>query len=88
MNYAFQLALNFSDILSNRPLGTSHCSRNNLLEELTSPEIDELRDTFQMFTPHSPNVGTRTHRSASVDKDISSRGKISFACEKTNFSLL
>ncbi|EYC06588.1 hypothetical protein Y032_0075g973 [Ancylostoma ceylanicum] len=82
-----KLALDFSDILSNRPLGTSHCSHNNMLEELTSPEIDELRDTFQMFTPHSPNFSNRTRRSGSVDKDIDNRSKFLYSNER-NLSFL
>ncbi|CAJ0588823.1 unnamed protein product [Cylicocyclus nassatus] len=66
-----KLALDFSDILNNRPIGTSHCTHNNHLEDLTSPEIDELRDSFQMFTPHSPNVGSRTGRGRSAsDKGL------------------
>ncbi|WKY08885.1 hypothetical protein Q1695_001790 [Nippostrongylus brasiliensis] len=66
-----KLALDFSDVLNNRPLGTSNCSQHNILEELTSPEIDELRDSFQTFTPHSPNVGSfRRSRSGSAEKDL------------------
>lgn len=77
-----KLALDFSDILSNRPPGTSHCSQNHLLEELTSPEIDELRDTFQTFTPHSPNIGTtRRSRSGSAEKEGNSRMNFTFTHE-------
>uniref|UniRef100_A0A7I4YX02 GDP-D-glucose phosphorylase 1 n=1 Tax=Haemonchus contortus TaxID=6289 RepID=A0A7I4YX02_HAECO len=77
-----KLALDFSDLLSNRPLGSSHCSHNNALEDLTSPEIDELRDSFQTFTPHSPNVGSaRRSRSGSAEKEQSGilRSKFTFA---------
>ncbi|KAK6758417.1 hypothetical protein RB195_015935 [Necator americanus] len=77
-----KLALDFSDILSDRPLGTSHCSNNNMHEELTSPEIDELRDTFQMFTPHSPNIANRSSRSGSFEKDSKKRTNFPFANEK------
>ncbi|KAK6027504.1 hypothetical protein OSTOST_06464 [Ostertagia ostertagi] len=86
---AFQkLALDFSDLLSNRPLGSSHCSHNSALEDLTSPEIDELRDSFQTFTPHSPNVGSaRRSRSGSSEKEAISRSKFTFA-QDTGMQLL
>ncbi|KJH53609.1 hypothetical protein DICVIV_00037 [Dictyocaulus viviparus] len=57
-----RLASDFSDLLSDRPLGTSHRGHSLPLEDLTSLEVEELRDFFQTFTPFSPDVNNRIVR--------------------------
>lgn len=39
---------------------------NEKLQGLTSPELDELRDSFQTYAQHSPSVNRR-ERTNSVD---------------------
>uniref|UniRef100_A0A1I7XHP9 GDP-D-glucose phosphorylase 1 n=1 Tax=Heterorhabditis bacteriophora TaxID=37862 RepID=A0A1I7XHP9_HETBA len=70
------LVYDISDLLSNKPIGTSRSSMNNLLEDLTSPEIDELRDSFQMFAPHSPNIAT--NRRYRTNSETSTSVKFNF----------
>lgn len=68
-----KLASDFSDLLSNRPPGTSDCLHSRLLEDLTSPEIDELRDTFQTFTNHPINVHSKDSGVRRYSSDNSGR---------------
>ncbi|CAD6196450.1 unnamed protein product [Caenorhabditis auriculariae] len=64
------LCFDLADILSARPLGTSRPSKNSLLEGLTSPEIDELRDSFQSFMPRSPTIRDRKDRTQSAPERV------------------
>ncbi|CAI5451716.1 unnamed protein product [Caenorhabditis angaria] len=54
------LAADLADLLSGRNIGVSRPSDLNNFEGLTSPEIDELRDSFQSFMPRSPSIRHRT----------------------------
>ncbi|CAL2045372.1 unnamed protein product [Caenorhabditis brenneri] len=59
------LCFDLADVLIGRSVGTSRPHDLDVLEGLTSPEIDELRDSFQSFMPRSPSIrhrsSTRTH---------------------------
>ncbi|PAV63359.1 hypothetical protein WR25_24553 [Diploscapter pachys] len=67
------LCCDLSDLYSNRPLGTSRESKTSLLDGLSSPEIDELRDTFESFNqPRSPSVRLKNplNHTQSVDEQV------------------
>ncbi|KAF1751290.1 hypothetical protein GCK72_017844 [Caenorhabditis remanei] len=53
------LCFDLADVLIGRTVGTSRPHDLDFLEGLTSPEIDELRDSFQSFMPRSPSIRHR-----------------------------
>ncbi|CAB3399042.1 unnamed protein product [Caenorhabditis bovis] len=59
-----KLCSDLADVLKNRPFGSSRSEELSNFEDLTSPEIDELRDEFQSFMPRSPSI---RHRGNSKD---------------------
>ncbi|CCD64123.1 GDP-D-glucose phosphorylase 1 [Caenorhabditis elegans] len=62
------LCFDLADVLIGRSVGTSRPQDLDTLAGLTSPEIDELRDSFQSFMPRSPSIRHRSSTRAQSDE--------------------